>query len=81
MVHVVGPGIDHRQGIGADDIGVGALEGERARVVGDDALNPRHQLARLAVDEVDALAEIDRHGRARKRCLREREAVAARAFQ
>jgi hypothetical protein len=41
----------------ADDIGVGALVGERARIVGDDAHDPRRQFLRFAVDELDLFAE------------------------
>ncbi len=59
MRGVVGAGIDERQIVAAaDDVGVGALEGERARIVGDDAHDARRQLARHAVGEAHRRPEL-----------------------
>src|SRR5262245_47127393 len=49
---IIGAGIDQGKRAGADEIGVGALEGEVIGVVGDDAHDTGGELAWLAVGEV-----------------------------
>jgi len=49
MGRIVGTRVDQGDGVGADEIGVGALEGEVVGVVGDDPHDPRGELARLAI--------------------------------
>src|SRR5215475_12883869 len=49
---IIGAGIDQGERAGADQIGVGALEGEVIGVVGDDAHDTGGELAWLAVGEV-----------------------------
>src|SRR5215470_4787945 len=52
MRWVIGAGIDQGQRAGADQIGVGTLEGEVIGIVGDDAHDTGGELAWLAVGEV-----------------------------
>ena len=62
MLRVVVARVDHGERAGAEEVGIGAHVGERARIVLDDARDARRQLAGLAVDEIDALAELYGHG-------------------
>ncbi len=61
---VGGARIDHRDLAGADDIGVGAEKGVRARIVGDDAPDVGRDLLGHAVVDVHATIEskLRRHG-------------------
>src|ERR1041384_8809758 len=52
----VGPGIDHRHVLVADDVDAGAFERERARIVGDDAADQGcdpHELAIVGLEGAD----------------------------
>jgi len=51
MRRIVRTWVDQRDGIDADQIGVGALEGEVVGVVGDDPHHSRRELARLAISK------------------------------
>jgi len=51
VLSIIGPRIDQRQMVGADEIGIGALKGKMIGVVGDDPHHPRSELARFAVGE------------------------------
>src|SRR5438552_3506985 len=61
MLIVVRPRIDHRERLAADEIAVGAVEGERARVSGGDALHIRRHRDRLAIGGIEAGVEFKRH--------------------
>jgi hypothetical protein len=52
MGRIVGTGVDQGEIARANDVGVGALKGEGARIVGDDAHHAGRQFARLAVGEL-----------------------------
>jgi len=60
----LGAGIDHRDLALADDIGTGALEGERPGVARDDPADPRRDGFEPAVFEGDlaAIGNLDSHG-------------------
>ena len=60
----LGAGIDDRDLALADDIGAGALEGERAGVLRDDAADSRRHRFEPAVFEGDLVAKgnVDSHG-------------------
>ena len=63
MLFELGAGIDHRDLALADDIGAGALEGERARIARDDAADPRRHPLEPAVFEREfaAIGNVDSH--------------------
>ena len=61
---ILGAGIDQREIVAADDVGVGALEGERAGIVGNDADHAGRQLARHSVGEVHGRSEFRSFGHA-----------------
>jgi hypothetical protein len=65
MRGVVGAGIDDGDLAGADDIGVGAGEGERSRIAADQAADQRRQPVDPAGDRGEGGIELDRvHGAA-----------------
>ena len=57
VVLLIGAGIDDRHLAMTDEVGAGALESERARVVGDDAADQRCHLHRRAVVELEVSDE------------------------
>ena len=63
MLGKVGPGIDHRDLAGADDIGLGAGEGERRRIGGEQPAHARRNLLRTTIRR-------SIHGRAMRRARR-----------
>src|SRR6266566_2597544 len=65
MLVQFGAGVDHRHLALADDIGAGALEGERAGIVGDDAADARRDGLEPAVFEGNLATKgnLDSHGR------------------
>src|SRR5438309_1119080 len=65
MLFQLGAGVDHRHLALADDIGAGALEGERAGIVGDDAPDARCDGFEPTVFEGNLATKgnLDSHGR------------------
>ena len=61
---IVGTGIDDRDLAAADDVADRALEGERARIVAQDAPHARHRLVDLAGNELELLVVWDVFGHA-----------------
>ena len=59
MLLVLGAGVDQRQLGRADQVGVGAVKRERARVVRDQPDHAGRKLAWLAVGERHRLLEVD----------------------
>jgi len=62
MVGVLGTRVDEGERARADQVGVGALEGEVVGVVGDHPSNAGAELARLAIGERHAGPEGERFG-------------------
>src|SRR5437660_2043437 len=65
MLFELGAGVDHRDLALPDDIGAGALEGERAGIARDNAADARRDPFEPAVFEGDlaTIGNLDSHGR------------------
>src|ERR1700720_2326176 len=56
---VIGTGIEDRDRAAADDVTHRALEGERARIIGDHGTHPRRDLGDAVGLEIESLVERD----------------------
>ena len=59
MRFILGPRVDDREIVRADDVGVCSLEGEHAWIVGNEANDARRQLARRGVGEFHLSPEFE----------------------